>query len=128
MNKLLKNQLKNTQTLEYIKIDVERKFKTSVIELIELMQEGVGYVAFNDESGFPEINLWGETYNVLGVMVRFDRENDYKMLCVYIDDKEIDNMPNCQITDTYGGWLTRTHSINYNELFDCLTSILNKND
>lgn len=128
MDRLIKNQLTNTQTLEHIKMDVERRFKKSVIELIELMQEGVGYVAFNDESGFPEIDLWGETYNVLGVMVKLDRENEHKMLCIYIDDKEIDNMSNCEITDTYGGWTTRTHSINYNELFDCLTSIVNKND
>ena len=128
MNKLLKNQLENTQTLESIQMNITRKFRNAVIELIDIMQDGVGYVAFNDESGFPEFDLWGETCKVLGVMVKLDRENEHKMLCIYIDDKEIDNMANCEITDTYGGWTTRTHSINYNELFDCLTSIVNKND
>ena len=129
MDRLIKNQLANTQTLVSIKYDIERRFKYSVIDLIELMQEGVGYVAFNKESGFPEIKFWGETYDVLGVMVRLNKESENKMLCVYINDKEIDKMSNCKITDTYGGWFIITyHSIDYNELFDCLALIINKDE
>ena len=128
MDRLVKNQLANTQTLESIKHDIERRFKYSVIDLIELMQEGVGYVAFNKESGFPEIRFGAETYDVLGVMVRFDKDHENKMLCAFINDKEIDNMPNCKITDTYGGWFTHAHTIDYNGLFDCLTSIINENE
>lgn len=126
MDRLVKMQFENTRTLERIQLDINRRFCNSVIELIEVMQEGVGYVAFNDESGFPEITLFGETYEVYGVMVRPDRENEHKMLCVYTNGKEIDDMPKCEITDTYGGWFTRTHTMDYNELFDCLTSIIEK--
>lgn len=127
MDRLVKMQFESTQTLEHIQLDINRRFRNSVIDLIEVMQEGVGYVAFNDESGFPEINLWGETYDVFGVMVRPDIENEHKILCVF-NDKDIDDMPKCEITETYGGWHTRTHSIDYNELFDCLTSIIKKDN
>lgn len=124
MDRLVKNQLANTKTLKSIKHDIERRFKYSVIDLIELMQEGVGYVAFNKESGFPEIRFWGEIHNVVGVMIK--RENEDKRLCVLIDD----NMPNCEITKAYGdGWFAVTyHSIDYNELFDCLALIINKDE
>lgn len=120
MDRLIKNQLASTQTLEYIKMDIERRFRHSVIELIELMQEGVGYVAFNDESGFPTVSFADE-YNVIGVMVK--NENDNKSLYVYTDKENFEKMDNLD-----EGWFCWTYNMNYSELFDCLISIVKKDE
>lgn len=120
MNKLLKNQLKNTQTLEYIKMDIERRFRQAVIDLVEIMQEGVGYVAFNDESGFPVISLWDDKEeNVIGVRVKNENE-----LYIYTDRYNADNIGDLNNS----GWFSYTYNINYSELFECLTSIVNNNE
>lgn len=122
MDRLIKNQLASTQTLEYIKMDIERKFRSSVIELIELMQEGVGYVAFNDESDFPTVSLADDIYNVVGVMVK--NKNDIKSLYVYTDKENIEKMDNLESD----GWFCWTFNMNYSELFDCLISIVKKDE
>lgn len=122
MDRLIKNQLASTQTLEYIKMDIERKFRSSVIELIELMQEGVGYVAFNDESSFPTVSLADDIYNVIGVMVKI--KNDIKSLYVYTDKENIENLDNLESD----GWFCWTFNMNYSELFDCLISIVKKDE
>ena len=48
----LKSFVDATQNLEYILLDAQRKFEKQVTTLIKIMQEGVGYVAFNDDSGY----------------------------------------------------------------------------
>ena len=121
MDKLIKNQLASTRALVYIKMDIERMLRKSVIELIELMQEGVGYVAFNDESGFPTVSLAVDIYNVIGVMVK--NENDNKSLYVYTDKENIKNLDNLD-----KGWFCWTYNMNYSELFDCLISIVKKDE
>lgn len=121
MDRLIKNQLASTQTLEYIRMDIERRFKNSVIELIELMQEGVGYVAFNDESGFPTVSL-DDIYNVIGVMVK--NQNDIKSLYIYTEKENIEKMDNLESD----GWFCWTFNMNYSELFDCLISIVKKDE
>lgn len=122
MDRLIKNQLASTQTLEYIKMDIERKFKDSVLELIELMQDSVGYVAFNDESDFPTVSLADDIYNVVGVMVK--NKNDIKSLYVYTDKENIEKMDNLESD----GWFCWTFNMNYSELFDCLISIVKKDE
>ena len=126
MNKLLKIQLENTQTLESIVMDVKRRFKQAVIDLVEIMQEGVGYVAFNDISGFPEIRVFGQQYEVFGVMVRMD--NDIKRLYFYANDQDVETMTECKITNTYDGWFNHPFGVDFNELFDCLTELAKKDE
>lgn len=121
MNKLLKNQLENTQTLEHIVMDVKRKFNRAVIDLVEIMQEGVGYVAFNDMSGFPEFKVLNQQYEILGVMVRID--DDTKRLYLYVNDQDVETMTECKITNTYDGWFNQLFGVDFNELFDCLTEL-----
>lgn len=122
MDRLIKNQLASTQTLEYIKMDVERRFKNSVLELIELMQDSVDYVTFNDESGFPTVSLADDIYNVVGVMVK--NQNDIKSLYIYTEKDNIEEMDNLESD----GWFCWTYNMNYTELFDCLTSIVKKDE
>lgn len=122
MDRLIKNQLASTLNLEYIKLDVERRFKNSVIELIELMQEGVGYVAFNDESGFPTVSLTDGEYNIIGVKVK--NKDNIKLLFVYTDKYNAEYLDNLE----HDCWLCWTYSMNYSELFNCLISIVKKDE
>ena len=127
MNKLLKNQLENTQTLEHIVMDVKRKFNRAVIDLVEIMQEGVGYVAFNDMSGFPELKVLSQQYEVLGIMVRIE-DNDTKRLYFYANDQDVETMTECKITNTYDGWFNHPFGVDFNELFDCLTELAKQDE
>lgn len=126
MNKLLKNQLENTQTLEHIVMDVKRRFNRAVIDLVEIMQEGVGYVAFNDMSGFPELKVLNQQYEILGVMVRID--DDIKRLYLYVNDQDVETMTECKITNTYDGWFNKYFGVDFNDLFDCLTELAKQNE
>lgn len=126
MNKLLKNQLENTQTLEHIVMDVKRRFNRAVIDLVEIMQEGVGYVAFNDMSGFPELKVLNQQYEILGVMVRID--DDTKRLYLYVNDQDVETMTECKITNTYDGWFNKYFGVDFNDLFDCLTELAKQNE
>lgn len=126
MDRLIKNQLASTQTLEYIKMDIERRFKNSVIELIELMQDSIGYVAFNDMSGFPELKVLNQQYEILGVMVRID--DDIKRLYLYVNDQDVETMTECKITNTYDGWFNKFFGVDFNDLFDCLTELAKQNE
>lgn len=48
MEKTLNALVDATQTLEYIVLDVNIKFKHQISSLIEIMQEDTGYVEFDD--------------------------------------------------------------------------------
>ena len=48
MDKILNALVDATQTLEYIVLNVNIKFKHQIISLIEIMQEEKGYVAFDE--------------------------------------------------------------------------------
>ena len=126
MDKLLKIQLENTQTLERIIMDVKHKFNQAVIDLVEIMQEGVGYVAFNDMSGFPEIKVFSQQYEILGVMVRM--EDDVKRLYFYVNNQDVETMTECKITNTCDGWFYQLFGVDFNELFDCLTELAKKDE
>lgn len=113
MNKLLKNQLDNTQTLELIQLNITRKFRDAVIELIDIMQDGIGYVAFNDESGFPSYDYAKDIF-----AVRVVEADDMKHI-EGILDKDFDG-------GYENGWVKIFSSFtDMNVLFDCLTIIAN---
>lgn len=111
MNKLLKNQLENTQTLEFIQMNITRKFRNAVVELIDIMQDGVGYVAFNDKSGLPS---YDDTTDIFAVrVVEVDEMKHIEVLLGRDFDGGYEN-----------GWLKIYNSIlDMNVLFDCLTTI-----
>lgn len=123
MEKILKSLVDATQATEYILFDVERKFKQQVFALISVMQEGVGYVAFNDESGFPDFYDYtiDEHCNILAVKIKTD-EDGHKSLMLMIDGTYLENITNDK------GWIYANSWGSYsdNEIFASLKAILGK--
>ena len=108
-----------TQSLEYIVFDVNRRFSQQVKTLIKVMQEYVGYIAFNDESGFPEFHDYS-----------LDHTNQI-MAIRYNEDKElIEIMTDDNFDETFeDGWFNPIIYGTYDDhnLFDSLKSVIAKN-
>ena len=79
-----------TQSLEYIVFDVNRRFSQQVKTLIKVMQEGVGYIAFNDESGFPEFHDYSLDYTNQIMAVRYNE--DKELIEIMTDDNFDENI------------------------------------
>ena len=106
MSNTLKHLVKSVNSMESILLDVQRRFKEQVFNFILIMQDGVGYVGFNDESGFP---LFKDYHNDLVediVAVKVNKQTLY--LCT--DAEEIDSergwfeaksWGDCDIQDIY---------------------------
>lgn len=114
-NKVLKMLADTTQEIEYLALDANRRFNSSVKNLIEVMQDGVGYVAFDDESGFPLFHdtTIDETRQIMAVRVHFS-EDKYPHIEIMTDDN---------FDETFGdGWYNPILYGDYSmhELFDCL--------
>ena len=73
---MLKTFVDSTQNLEYILLDVKRKFEKQVTNLIKIMQDGVGYVAFNEDSGFAEFHDYSldETRQIMAVRLTYSHD------------------------------------------------------
>ena len=110
-NKVLKMLVDTTQEMEYLALEANRKFKSSVKNLIEVMQDGVGYVTFDEESGFPLFHdtTIDETRQIMAVRVHFP--------------ERIEIMTDDNFDETFGdGWFNPILYGDYDmhELFDCL--------
>lgn len=107
-----------TQNLEYILLDAQRKFEKQVTTLIKIMQEGVGYVAFNDESGFAEFHDFciDEIQQIMAVRVVND--NDVDFIEIMTDDNFDEEFKD--------GWFKYYHYGRFDMgcLFDCLKTIV----
>lgn len=114
-NKVLKLLVDTTQEMEYLALDANRRFNASVKNLIEVMQDGVGYVAFDEESGFPlfQDTTIDETRQIMAVRVHFPEDN-YPRIEIMTDDN---------FDETFGdGWYNPILYGDYNihDLLDCL--------
>ena len=123
MEKILSHLVDATQATEYIMFDVEHKFHQQVLSVISVMQEGVGYVAFNDESGFPTFfdSTIDEQRNIWAVKANTD-EDGHHSLMVIIDDYNLEDIANSESWIYANAWGSYSDS----EIFNSLKSILGK--
>jgi hypothetical protein len=123
-DKALNSLVEATQAMEYIFFDVERKFTKQVLNLISVMQDGVGYVAFNDESGFPNFHDYttDEHCNIFAIKVVTD-ENEHHSLKILIDSSYLEDITNDD------GWVSANSwgSYSVSEIFSCLKDIMFQN-
>lgn len=88
MEKALNALVNATQTLEYIVLDVNIKFKHQIFSLIEFMQKDKGYVAFDEDkcdlTDFTDYNT-KEISSIWGVKI-VD-----KQIMLNTDSEELDN-------------------------------------
>ena len=107
-----------TQNLEYILLDVKRKFEKQVTDLIKIMQDGVGYVAFNEDSGFAEFHDYSldETQQIMAV--RVVSKDEFNYLEIMTDDN---------FDEEYKDYWFKPCNYGHFEmgcLFDCLKTIV----
>lgn len=122
MDKTLKCFVDAMQSTESIMFEMERLFKRQVLDLISVMQEGVGYVAFNEESGFPDFHDYhtDEHCNIFAVKVVTDDDRHHSLMFItdeyYLED----------LTDSEGWFYANSWgSFSDVEIFNALKALLN---
>jgi hypothetical protein len=112
MSNTLKYFVKSINSTEGVLLDVQRRFKEQVFNFILIMQDGVGYVGFNDESGFPLLKDYHNESNENIVAVKVNKQTLY--LCT--DAEEIDNET---------GWFEARDWVDYDiqDIFTCVKSV-----
>lgn len=111
-----------TQSLEYVLLDVQRKFKTQIMSLISAMQEGVGYVAFSADVEKPYFRDYSNDDIIRIVAVRVVESNEFTHLEFMTDDNISEDMTSDSgwfNPDVYG-------TFDYHDLFETLKSIVDK--
>ena len=102
MNKTLNLFVESVQATEYILLDVQRKFREQVYNLISIMQEGVGYVAFNDETSFPMFKDYNNdmTEEIVAVKVKYDDGHPTLLICT--DAEQIEESEGWLVARVWG--------------------------
>ena len=117
MSKTLNYLVDAVQATEYILLDVQRKFRKQVFDLVSVMQEGVGYVAFNDESGFPLFTDYAtdEREELIAVKVKYDTDHSATLLgCT--DADEIDSSEGWFVVRVWG-------DCDIQDIFSCVKGV-----
>ena len=122
MSKTLNYLVEAVQATEYTLLDVQRKFRRQVYDLISVLQEGVGYVAFNDETSFPRFTDYNsdETYDIVAVKVKYDTDHSATLL-VCIDAEQIEESEGWFVARVWG-------DCDIQDIFDCVKGVWEKSN
>ena len=87
------------EQFQMMMLDAQRRMKNALYDYIEVLQEGIGYVAF-DEDYCPTFtdSTNGETQHIFGVRIIKDKDG-FRQLRMYTDDYPYDKMG-----DALSGW------------------------
>lgn len=87
------------EQFQMMMLDAQRRMKNALYDYIEVLQEGVGYVAF-DEDYCPTFkdSTTEEIQHIFGVRIIKDKDN-HRVLRIYTDDYPYENMG-----DVLSGW------------------------
>lgn len=118
-NKATKKMFLATQDLKYLAISAYSKFENSLNELIEFMQDDLGYVAFNDESGYPKYDDYrtDSPRKIVAIKIALTEEGYTRVRIILKDDFD---------GDFNNGWINPIYHGKYDiyDLFNCLKAIL----
>lgn len=113
------------EQFQMMMLDTQRRMKNALYDYIEVLQEGVGYVAF-DEDYCPtfEDSTNGETLHIFGVRI-IKEEDGFRKLQMYTDDFSYDKMG-----DALSGWFNAYHygTFDEGELLNYLKELDDKNN
>lgn len=113
------------EQFQMMMLDAQRKMRNALYDYIEVLQEGVGYVAF-DKDYCPLFTdcTTNETQFIFGVRI-IKEENGYRELQMYTDDFPYDKMG-----DALSGWFNAYHygTFDEGELLNCLKEFDDKNN
>lgn len=119
MEKSVKNLIECTQDVYSMYLSTKRYLHNNILKVIEVLQEGVGYVDFNDESGLPDYH-----HNILDgyshiYAVRVVDEKGYKQMEFMIEDNYNGDMDNDTWIKVYD------FQIDICEIFSCICQRFN---
>ena len=113
------------EQFQMMMLDAQRKMRNALYDYIEVLQEGVGYVAF-DEDYCPIFtdSATNETQYIFGVRIIKYKEN-HRTLRMYTDDYPYDKMG-----DALSGWFNPTMygTFDEGELLNYLKELDDKNN
>ena len=113
------------EQFQMMMLDAQRRMKKTLYDYIEVLQEGVGYVAF-DEDYCPTFtdSTDGKTLYIFGVRIIKD-EDGFRKLQMYTDD-----FPYEKMGDMLSGWFTAHHygTFDEGELLNYLKELDDKNN
>lgn len=113
------------EQFQMMMLDAQRRMRNALYDYIEVLQEGIGYVAF-DEDFCPTFtdSTNGETQPIFGVRIIKDEEN-HRILRMYTDDYPYDKMG-----DALSGWFNPTFygTFDEGELLNYLKELDDKNN
>lgn len=102
------------------KVNEEKLALNALMDYVKLAQEGVGFVRFTEETGFPTFHDESiDSYpSIYGVKVAKNRNSEEDVLMLYTDDNSYDEMETNE-----DGWFYFFHygTMNYDEV---LTSVM----
>lgn len=104
------------EQFQMMMLDAQRRMKNALYDYIEVLQEGVGYVAF-DEDYCPTFtdNTTNETQYIFGVRIIKD-EDGFRKLRMYTDAfpyEKMGNMPSGWFNAYYYGTFDEGELLNY---------------
>ena len=113
------------EQFQMMMLDAQRRMKNALYDYIEVLQEGIGYVAF-DKDYCPtfEDSTNGETHYIFGVRIIKDEEG-FRKLRMYTDD-----FPYEKMGDMLSGWFNPTMygKFDEGELLNYLKELDDKNN
>lgn len=113
------------EQFQMMMLDAQRRMKNALYDYIEVLQEGIGYVAF-DEDYCPTFtdSITNETLYIFGVRIIKD-EDGFRKLQMYTDDFPYDKMG-----DALSGWFNAYHygTFDEGELLNYLKELDDKNN
>jgi hypothetical protein len=114
-----------TESFQMMMLDAQRRMKNALYDYIEVLQEGIGYVAF-DEDYCPTFEdcTNGNAQYIFGVRI-IKEEDGFRKLQVYTDDFPYDKMG-----DALSGWFNAYHygTFDEGELLNYLKELDDKNN
>ena len=93
MEKNIKHLIESTQNLQSVYLSTRRYLQNNILNVIETLQDGVGYISFNDESGFPDYYNYSTTEYERIFAIRVVDEG-YKQIELMIEDNYNGDMDN----------------------------------
>lgn len=113
------------EQFQMMMLDAQRRMKNALYDYIEVLQEGVGYVAF-DEDYCPTFEdcTNGNAQHIFGVRI-IKEEDGFRKLQIYTDDYPYEKMG-----DALSGWFNAYHygTFDEGELLNYLKELDDKNN
>ena len=127
-NRLTEKLIRVIEDLWVIELDARHKKERNIKELIAILQGGNdGFIAFNEESGFPTIEDWRDeiTRSIFGIRVVITE--DYTYTYIYTDAYSAEDMEDNPDGSFTEGW-KKVSRLDWDNILECVKCYAGIND